>query len=105
MWFVQWSFWKLVAFVIEDSILSDIIKHQHNFAKDTLNIVDDSHSFKLLKSSYWRDYSDSAWRLLHVKADIYSRQAAPGGGPDEEGAVQAEHGLLPAGRQDGGDIC
>ena len=44
MWFVQWSFWELVAFVIEDSILSDIIKHQHNFAKDTLNIVDDSHS-------------------------------------------------------------
>ena len=44
MWFVQWSFWELVAFVIEDSILSDIIKHQHNFAKDTINIVDDSHS-------------------------------------------------------------
>ena len=44
MWFVQWSFWELVAFVIEDSILSDIIKHQHDFAKDTLDIVDDSHS-------------------------------------------------------------
>ena len=33
------------------------------------------------------------------------RQAAPGGGPDGGGAVQAEHVFLPAGRQDGGDIC